>query len=173
MFNRKEYMKKWREKNPTYMEKYRIEHKDKIKEQVKICYEKWYKNNPNYMKEYMRNYDAKGCRKEYMKEYRKNNIEHRNQLRKEKYNTDIKYKLDSNISRAIRGVLKGNKAGRNWEDIVGYTLNDLIKRLKSTMPKGYDWQDYLEGKSILIIRYQYLLLITLSPGIQISNDVGL
>ena len=28
---------------------------------------------------------------------------------------------------------------------VEYDLNDLIKRLKRTMPKNYTWQDYLDG----------------------------
>lgn len=43
-------------------------------------------------------------------------------------------------------ALKGNKAGRHWEDLVGYKLNDLIKRLKNTMPKDYCWQDFMEGR---------------------------
>jgi 5-methylcytosine-specific restriction endonuclease McrA len=42
--------------------------------------------------------------------------------------------------------LKGNKAGRRWEPLAGYTLSDLIKRLNKTMPEGYTWQDYLTGK---------------------------
>ena len=42
--------------------------------------------------------------------------------------------------------LKGNKAGRHWETLVGYTVKDLMRRLKKTMPKGYNWNDYLEGK---------------------------
>ena len=50
------------------------------------------------------------------------------------------------MRRAITESLKGKKAGRRWEDLVGYTLNDLFKRLKSTMPEGYTWQDYLKGK---------------------------
>jgi len=42
--------------------------------------------------------------------------------------------------------LKKNKAGRTWKSLVSYNLNDLIKHLKKTMPEGYTWQDYLEGK---------------------------
>ena len=42
--------------------------------------------------------------------------------------------------------IKGNKNGRHWETLIGYKLNDLIKHLKSTMSKGYTWQNYLEGK---------------------------
>lgn len=150
MFNRKKYMKKWREDNPEYMEKYRITNKDRIKKQVKICYEKWYKNNPSYMKKYMRNYD----RKEYTEKYRKGDIlkirgyrkEYNKNIIGERYKTDIKFKLNSLISGAIRRALKGNKAGKKWESIVGYTLINLINHLKKTMPKNYTWQDFLDGR---------------------------
>ena len=60
--------------------------------------------------------------------------------------TDLKYNLNRRMKTAIGMSLKGNKAGRHWEDLVGYTLINLIKRLKKTMPKGYTWQDFLEGK---------------------------
>ena len=35
---------------------------------------------------------------------------------------------------------------RNWENLVDYTLDNLIKHLKKTMPEGYTWDDYLNGK---------------------------
>ena len=43
-------------------------------------------------------------------------------------------------------ALKGNKNGRHWENLVPYTLDQLLKRLRRTLPKGYTWQDYLDGK---------------------------
>ena len=47
----------------------------------------------------------------------------------------------------MRGsIRKGSKNGRCWETLVGYTVDQLIKRLKKTLPKGYIWQDYLDGK---------------------------
>ena len=49
------------------------------------------------------------------------------------------------MSRVIRRSLKGNKSGRQWESLVGYTLKDLIKHLKKSMPQGYDWNDYIKG----------------------------
>jgi 5-methylcytosine-specific restriction endonuclease McrA len=50
------------------------------------------------------------------------------------------------MSIAIGLALKGNKAGRRWETLVGYTLNDSMKHLKKTMPEGYCWQDFLQGE---------------------------
>ena len=46
----------------------------------------------------------------------------------------------------MKKSLKGNINGRKWESLVDYTLNALINHLKYSMPKGYVWQDYLEGR---------------------------
>jgi hypothetical protein len=42
--------------------------------------------------------------------------------------------------------LKGNKKYRHWEDLVGYTLEELEIHLKSTMSPEMTWQQYLDGK---------------------------
>jgi len=38
------------------------------------------------------------------------------------------------------------KSGRHWEDLVGWTVKDLEKRLRKTMPKGHTWKDFKNGK---------------------------
>jgi len=85
-----------------------------------------------------------------MKQWQKDNPEKARKLRQKienhKQKTDLKYNLNRRMKSAIAISLKGNKAGRCWETLVGYTLSDLIKRLKKTIPKGYNWKDYLEGK---------------------------
>jgi len=64
-----------------------------------------------------------------------------------KYKTDPKFNLNSRISTLIWSSLRNNSEGKkNWENKVGYNMTDLIKRLMNTIPKGYIWQDYLEGK---------------------------
>ena len=45
--------------------------------------------------------------------------------------------------------LKGNKKRGNWENLVGYTLNELIDQLNKTMPEGYYWQDYLNADLVI------------------------
>jgi len=129
----KEYDKKWRKANPEYKKIWNKNNPESISKSVK----KWQEANPKYQKEYQ---------KEYGILYRKNNKEHYRQWCKKKYNTDRKYKLNSIISRAIRRTLKDKKGDRKWENLVGYTLKDLIKRLEFTMPKDYTWQDFLDGK---------------------------
>ena len=52
----------------------------------------------------------------------------------------------------MRKAIKQKKAGRHWEDLVDYSLEDLIKRLKSTLPEGYSWEDdFVKGNNILHI----------------------
>lgn len=64
-----------------------------------------------------------------------------------------KYMINNRISAGIRQSLKkGNgKNGYHWEDLLSYTLNDLIKRLKKTLPPGYTWNDFIKGKTNLHI----------------------
>lgn len=87
---------------------------------------------------------------EYAKQWKKDNPEKvrksKRKWRKNKRKTDLRFNLTYRILKAISKSLKGNKNGRHWETIVGYTLGDLIKRLKKTMPKGYNWQDFLNGR---------------------------
>lgn len=157
------------------MKNYRAKNKERIAKLSKIRYNRWIERNkkknkeymrkymrkyrqelekyhPNYMKNYKRKYRIDNREKiaKYKKQYCKNNPEkikeYMKQWTRKKYKTDLKFNLNQKISRAISHSLKGNKNGRHWENLVGYNCDDLIKRLKRTMPEGYTWQDYLNGK---------------------------
>ena len=123
------------------MKEYRKNNKERIAKLSKIRYDIWLKRNKENNREFL---------KEYQKEWRKNNIERKRELnakwKKNKNRKDLQFNLNSRMNRALNHSLKGNKAGRHWETLVGYALGDLIKRLKKTMPGGYTWQDYLEGR---------------------------
>ena len=105
-------------------------------------------NKKEYMKEWNKQY--RKIHPEYFQQWRENNKEkireYIKQWQKDKRKTDLKFNLNRKISTMIYFSLRGNKEGRKWESLTGYTLNDLIKRLKSTIPKGYTWQDFMEGK---------------------------
>ena len=108
----------------------------------------WYKDNCERERKKHRQYNKNNYEK--LKEYRKYNIKkirlQINKREKERKKTDLKYNLNRKMKDMIYHSLKGNKNGRHWEDLVGYILSDLIKRLKRTIPKGYTWQDYIKGK---------------------------
>jgi len=170
MFDKKEWDRKYyaknREKICKRRNQYRQNNLDKMRERdrnqaannkdkKRESNNKHRLKNKEYYKEYM---------KEYMKEYRKNNIEKisanrkeyreknretlrvcNNEYRKNKLIADPGFKLNRRIKEVIRRSLKGNKAGRHWEELVGYSLSDLMKHLKQTLPLNYTWKNYLDG----------------------------
>lgn len=152
-------MRRYRKNNSEKIKEYYIKNKEKILKRIK----QWQQNNPEKVREYDRKYCESNLdkikekniwyRKNNRKKIRersglwaKNNPETRRNYENNKYNTDLKYNLSCKIRRAINHSLKDNKNGKHWETLVGYTLEDLIKHLKRTIPKGYCWQDYIEGK---------------------------
>jgi len=135
--DRKEYQKQWYQKD-----------KERLKEKQK----QWNINNKENRKEISKQY-YQNNKEEALKNQKQYNIENKEKILKykKKYITnrlriDSKFNLNFKISHAIRLSLKGNKSGRHWEDLVGYTSNDLHRRLLQTMPIGYTWQDYMEGR---------------------------
>ncbi len=54
--------------------------------------------------------------------------------------------LNSRVSNAIGPSLKGNKAGRSWESLVGYTLDDLARHLERQFTKNMTWQRLFDGE---------------------------
>lgn len=119
-------------KNKGKKAAYRLVNKEKIKKRDAIYYQRnkqvclkakklWRENNQEKVRAYKRAESKK--RRSTSKGY-----------------------LSHNISKAIGKALKGDKAGRHWENLVGYSLKQLYRRLKKTIPKGYTWQDYLDGK---------------------------
>lgn len=74
----------------------------------------WIQRNPEYMNQYYR------------------------QLRKE----SPQYRLDCNMGVAIYQALRSKKAGRRWETLVDYTLEDLIKYLEGQFDDKMNWGNY-------------------------------
>jgi len=140
-----EYMKEYHKKySKQYDKQY---YRDHPRDRSDYC-KQWYKDNRERENEKHKQYN--NANREKLREYRKNNVEKIRKLinrrEKERKRTDLKFNLNRRIKDMMSHSLKGNKNGRHWESLVKYTLEDLIKQLKSTMPEGYAWQDYLEGK---------------------------
>jgi len=155
--------KQYRENNcETISEKAKQHYIDNREKKLKQN-KKYYGNNREKKKEYYhKNIEKileqrKQWRRDNPEKMKKNNIEysksHKEEIREQQraylYNrrkVDLKYNLGKKISRAISHSLKEGKNGRTWTLLVNYTCDDLIERLKNTMPKGYAWQDFLEGR---------------------------
>lgn len=55
-------------------------------------------------------------------------------------------RLRESMARGLHRALKGNKNGRKWEDLVGYTLQDLMACLEKQFIDGMSWDNYGKGK---------------------------
>lgn len=68
----------------------------------------------------------------------------------EKYRWQMKNRPDFVINQrmrtSIKKALRGRKAGRRWEMLVGYTCADLIEHLMKQMPAGYTLEDLGSGR---------------------------
>lgn len=145
---RKKYYKNNSGKIKKYCKQWRKNNLEKIREYDK----QWRKNNSEKRREISNRYQKNnpGKNKERAEQWAKNNPEkvreRKRKWDKDKRKIDLKYNINEKMSCGIRASIKGNEKRRSWEKLVGYTLIDLIKRLKNTMPAGYTWQDYLQGK---------------------------
>lgn len=141
-----EYQKENKQKLSKHYSEYRANNKEKIKNQSKIYYEK----NKNEIKRKQLLYveKNKGHLKKYWAEYRQmpDVKEKRNLKNKERFHTDSKYRINSIISNGIKDNLKFGKNGISWLKLVDFTIEELEKRLKETIPEGYSWQNFLNGE---------------------------
>lgn len=62
------------------------------------------------------------------------------------YATRPDYVINGRMRTSIKKALRGGKAGRAWEALVGYTLADLMAHLERQMPKGFTLDDFGAGR---------------------------
>lgn len=58
---------------------------------------------------------------------------------------DIRYILKVRMSRSLRRALKNGKQGRHWEDLVGYTVDELRHHLEKQFSEGMTWELFHRG----------------------------
>lgn len=88
--------------------------------------------NPDYMKN-------------YQKKYRIDNIEkyrERHKMYEMERRVTPKGKINNSISTGIYYSLINGKNGRHWEDLVGYTLKELMNNLESKFINDMSWDNY-------------------------------
>ena len=121
----------------TYSKRYYLEHREQILEVQKKSHKQWRIKNRDKLLAQVKQYNLE--HKEQIREYAK-------RYKKNRHKINIKVNLRNKVKTAIWKSLNINKTGGNWKDLVGYTLKELRNHLEKTMPEGYAWQDYLNGK---------------------------
>lgn len=65
-----------------------------------------------------------------------------NANRQRKYRqSNPRVRVDDRISAMMRQALQGKKAGKAWELLVGYTVDDLMMHLESQFLSGMSWEN--------------------------------
>lgn len=150
---RKEYLKKWYQKNKERLRELFQKRIEKYKNTNTEKYEKYlearrkaqriyYQRHKGYYKDYSQNYASHKKRTPISRE--KNN-QKRKEITRQRRHNDPQFRLNDRMSKSIYRCLKGKKRRSHWETLVGYTLMDLRKHLNKNIPKGYSWNDYLSG----------------------------
>lgn len=67
-------------------------------------------------------------------------------LERWKVRNNVQHALHVRMRVQIRKALKGLKAGRRWESLVGYDVHTLYKHLIRQIPKGYTAEDLHGGR---------------------------
>lgn len=90
--------------------------------------------------------EYKQIRNETGRKYRQKNrlkiLAWRRKYKKQKRAADPIWRLTENFRSAISTSLQGNKNGRHWENILGYTKQDLRFHLESQFQNGMTWDNY-------------------------------
>lgn len=137
----------WCKKNPERLRENTNRWKKANPEKFIESIRKWQKANP----ECGRKSNKRWTKANYEKKrginirYIKNNserIRERNRKRHAKNRATPRGQLNHNVSSAIRISLCGNKQGRQWEPLVGYTLEQLKKHLEKKFKPGMSWENY-------------------------------
>jgi hypothetical protein len=150
-----QYSKNWLENNREKANKQRREwYKNNIehcREHSKERSKRYHINNPKKTKEYQRQYDKqyyinnREKIKERRRRYIKNNpeiVKEQWRKRREKRKLNIVLHLSDRMRNQILRSLRGNKNGNHWEDLVDYTLKDLMIHLESLFKDGMSWDNY-------------------------------
>lgn len=106
------------------------------KEKKRLYGREWHRRNKEKVNERKRQRSLEGmCRTpEYRKKKRK--------YYQDRQRIDPRYCIDRSFRYMIWFSLRGNKAGRKWESLVGYTLQDLMEHLESQFDKNMNWDNY-------------------------------
>ena len=124
--------------------KWGIENKELMRE----FYRKWRNNNFDKAKDHHRKWALKNKDKviKSVRDWRAKNPDKMREMRKRadiKKTSTLKGKLNNCLSSSIRHSLKkGIKAGRHWENLVGFTIGQLKVHLEKLFKPGMSWQNY-------------------------------
>jgi hypothetical protein len=125
----KEYQEKNKEKISNYSKIYYSENKEKIKEYMASYNVKNFEEKKLYASKYW--VDNKTKIKEYIKNWKEENPSYYKEYMSGKYNSDINFKLKSNLRSRFNNALNTNAKSSSVIKLLGCSIEDLKLYLKS------------------------------------------
>lgn len=153
-FKRKDraYYQSTREERLEYQRRYNKDHPDAGREwhrKAKQDPEKWQRHLENKHNQYLRAMarDPERMRSNQRKWHHRQmqmNPEYRAIIaeRNRRHRSYPKNHLSGSLGHAIGRSLRGDKDGRPWESLVGYTTEELMTHLESQFTRGMTWENY-------------------------------
>jgi hypothetical protein len=129
-------------KSKDYRVKYYLQNKESILEENKC----WREKNKDRRRKYLFNYEHTKRERDPMLV-----LEYAKRYMNKRYRNNPKFRLCRLVSSCLRRSLGVKKNGLCWEKLLDFSYDDLVERLKTTMPDGYLWSDYELGKTDLEI----------------------
>ncbi len=128
--------------------KAQIDHDSYIKHRVTRSekQKRWALNNQDKVLASSRRYYAKNPEKHaaVVKSYRTRNPIKMKEWNRKKYDT-VMGRIHSRMSREIARTLRGGKKLMGWQVALGYTSDDLARRLESLFTEGMTWDLFMRG----------------------------
>ena len=147
----KAYRKQNREKRKEYGKAWYQQNREKIREKQNA----YYQQNAEKFKERQKAYHQQNREKinerrkayyqqnrEYHKAYHKQNRDKIRIYIRNKYKTDINFKLRNNLRRRVGAVLKRNFKSKNTLKLLGCSVDFLKKHLENQFQPGMSWNNY-------------------------------
>jgi len=158
--NRKNETPERRENRLAKARQYQKDNKEKIRAKQLL----WREENKEHLKEYFKKRSVRisESNKIRMREWRRANMDHKREqnrlwaeanpekvlevarVSKRKRRQSPAIRLSESISTQVRQSLRCAKDGASWEDILGYTRDDLVKHLERQFTVGMSWDNYGE-----------------------------
>lgn len=141
-------------KDPQKRKEYAHQYYQKNKERFRLYSLLWRKNNPKKANAIAKKYRDTHKKERYITctRWRKNNPEKAREIqrrRDRKIRKTLKGNLDHRMEALVRNGLKNGKGGRKWEDLVGYTVEELKEHLEKQFEEWMTWDKFLKGEIVI------------------------
>lgn len=149
------HKREWKKKNPEKVKEQARIYAEKHPDVLAAKYKRYRERHPDKVAALQKTYriNHQEFIREIGKKWKSENVVRINEQRRKRLSQKFlespeyekRFRLNNKMAGSIGMSLKGKKAGRSWEKLVGYTLDDLIKHLEKRFLPGMTWENRGKG----------------------------